>query len=382
VKPRLASPRLLRGGIGLAVLLGLGLGCTKDPARPLPSPGSFRGQSIDNYPAWSNDGSSIAYFRFFNSSDGPVGIYIISRWGGKPRLVVPGLFYAFRFSPDDRRLAGVTLVSGSIQLVIIEVATGQMTFPIAVSPGRAVHRPGWSPDGQRIAYARGWSSSEPPDSGGIHILDLRTGEDRPIGGPGTILRGGEPRWLPTEQIAFVELEGGRLQLKVIDPDGRNLRTLHRSRVSDTYQSLHWYERHTMGQRGVLFTDNDLPPYGGLFLARPDGGAVVRMPDFWAPVGSTDVEAFSPDGEEIVHHGVDPVDSLDILFVSRVGDQASASTRQLTRYSPPPPAQTSSLPDPAFVGDLFQEPLLLGPSHPGPAVCANPRNVPGTKQTSS
>jgi dipeptidyl aminopeptidase/acylaminoacyl peptidase len=270
-------------------------------------------------------------------------------------LVVPGLFYAFRFSPDDRRLAGVTLVSGSIQLVIIEVATGQMTFPLAVSPGRLVHRPSWSPDGQRIAYARGWSFSEPPDSGGIHILDLRTGQDRPIGGAGTILNGGEPRWLPTDQIAFVELDAGRLRLMVVDPDGQNVRTLHRSRREQTYRSLHWYERHTMGQRGVLFTDNDLPPYGGLFLARPDGGAVVRMPDFWAPVSSTDAVAFSPDGEEIVHHGVDPVDSLDVLFVSRVGDQASASTRQLTRYSPPPPAQTSSPPDPAFVRNPFQSP---------------------------
>lgn len=327
-------PPNARCRVVLAVLLGLSLGCAKDPARPYPSSGSFKPFPIDDYPAWSNDGSSIAYYRFYPSSDGPYGIYLISKWGGKPRLIAPGLFHAFRFSPDDRFLVSETFTS-SIQLGIIDVATGASTHPVAVSPGRAVGRPGWSPDGRQIVYARGWSFAEPPDSGGIHIFDLRTGLDRPIGGVGTILLGGRPIWLPTGQISLIGSdELGRDMLMVVDVDGKNLRVLYTA-GGPSIQSHHWYERPAAGLRGILFSVNEPGPLGGAFIASPDGSAVTRLSRFGPPLLGWDAEAFSPDGEEIVHHGWDPVDSLDVLFVTSVGDQSRATRRQLTRYEPPP-----------------------------------------------
>ena len=342
-----------RCGMVLGVLLGLSMGCTKDPARPYPSPDSFRPLPVDDYPAWSNDGSSIAYYRFLHSADGPYGIYLVSRWGGKPRLVATGLFYAFRFSPDDRHLVGVTFVT-SMQLAVIDVTTGVITQPFAVSPGRAVGRPGWSPDGKRIVYARGWDPSEPPDSGGVHIFDLQSGEDRPIGGPGTILIGGEPMWLPTGHITLIGNDDvGGERLMVVDPDGRNLRILHTSR-GPSIQSHHWYERRAAGLRGILFSVNEPAPYGGVFITRTDGSAFTRLPRFGPPLLGWDHEAFSPDGEEIVHHDWDPVDSLDVLFVTRVGDQSRATRRQLTRYAPPPGA-TQAPSAPAAVGAFRTDP---------------------------
>lgn len=94
----------------LAFLLAVVLvaGCSKDPVRPFPSPPTVLYPTFDRFPVWSRDGSSVAYLRLIPSADGPPGIYLISKWGGAPRLVTPGFFFRPQFSPDDRRLVALS----------------------------------------------------------------------------------------------------------------------------------------------------------------------------------------------------------------------------------------------------------------------------------
>ena len=280
---------------------------------------------------WSHDGTAIAYFRFVPSSDGPPGIYVISKWGGTPRLVTSGHYSDFRFSPNDRHLVAV---SPDQQMVVIDVLSGQIGQKFYTD--KLVGWPDWSPGGEEIVYLRGSpNAGEPPDSGGIHIFNLKTGADRALTAGGSLVSGIPRDWLPTGEIAIVSFDAARRQqLEVIDLARGNSRVLYVSRRTNTFWLLTWYSRLSTAQWGILFTDNDSPPYGGNFLIRPDGGGLARMTLGLAALGNGH-EAFSPDGEEWVHNGIDPVDSLGVLFVSRVGDRSRASVRQLTKYWAPP-----------------------------------------------
>src|SRR5437867_1615038 len=67
------------------------VGCVKEPFRPDPRFGHLGTKAIvDDSPAWSPDGRFIAYHRAFISSDGPPGVYLISRDGGKPHQITGG----------------------------------------------------------------------------------------------------------------------------------------------------------------------------------------------------------------------------------------------------------------------------------------------------
>jgi hypothetical protein len=344
-----ARRRSASSAFGLFLFGLLLLGCSKDPVRPFPAAPSFLPPTIDDYPAWSHSGTTIAYLRFYPSLDGPPGVYVISKWGGTPRQVADVGFLWFRFSPDDRQLVAV---SSDAQIAIINIATGQVQRPFYTD--NFADLPDWSPDGKSIVYLRGDPTpGEPADSGGIHVFDLETRIDRPLTVAGNILQGIPRAWLPTGEIAINPFDPFRPQrLAVVDPVRGTAHDVYVSRRSDSFWLVTWYSRPSTASWGILFTDNDNPPFGGIFLIRPDGTGLTRMPPFRPYVLGRGHETFSPDGEEWVHHGFDPVDSLDVLFVSHMGDLNGASTRQLTRYSPRPYASRV-----AAVGYQFARPAV-------------------------
>jgi Tol biopolymer transport system component/DNA-binding winged helix-turn-helix (wHTH) protein len=133
-------------------------------------------------PAWSPDGRFIAYHSYSRG-----GIWVIPARGGVPRqLAARGSHPAW--SPDGSSIAfqsdehaDVTpsawlAVSGST-LWRVDVATSaltQMTFMGKPAGGHAA--PAWSADGRFLAF----TVFEAGDDGGVWLLDVRTGDTRPL----------------------------------------------------------------------------------------------------------------------------------------------------------------------------------------------------------
>jgi dipeptidyl aminopeptidase/acylaminoacyl peptidase len=313
----------------------LPLACARHITRPaspgqiccLDSPILYHGMADDS-PAWSPDGSSIAFHRAIVSTYGPPGVYLLSLRTGAIRLVIPGNYFSPRdlsFSPDGTRL----VVVANAQLAIIDVAGGTMTRPLYTESG--VWCPNWSPDGTRILYHRRWVPwNYPPDSTGIHILDLTTGEDRAVWAGQRLLAGWPLRWSPDgRRIAFVDDPPGDYvrAVSVFTPGDTVVRALMGSTHTD-YPWLRWYARPRPHTDALLFTEKD-----GAWLQTRLIDSRSGEPLPWRLcLGPQDVP--SPDGEWMALIRAQPGDSVGVLHIRRVDDFLGTSRRRLTKYLPP------------------------------------------------
>jgi len=176
----------------------------------------------DDDPVWAPADSAIAFHRDEPSTLGPPGIYVVSLDAqGAPtgtRLVHPetnGRLSHYRWSPDGTRFVAL---EESYKLGVLDLATD--TWHLPIDPHNEIESADWSPDGVFIAYARYLiDESFPPESTGLHVLDLATGVDRAVA-PGTETFGARDiRWSPADSlIAFTERDAF-----VIRPDGTGAR---------------------------------------------------------------------------------------------------------------------------------------------------------------
>jgi dipeptidyl aminopeptidase/acylaminoacyl peptidase len=126
-------------------------------------------------PQISPDGRTIAYVRKSNDvmtdrARGTIWLIDVATGAQRPLIAGPGSYYSPRWSPDGARLAYVGADSGSPQLYVRWMGTGESARVTGLpdSPDSVV----WSPDGRRIAY-----SMFVPDEG----LKLGSAPDKPEG---------------------------------------------------------------------------------------------------------------------------------------------------------------------------------------------------------
>lgn len=315
-------------------------GCGRAPAEPDPNPRdpSTLKPFVDDSPTWSYDGQWIAFHRAFVSSYGPPGIYVVRKLGGEPRLVTPGDFSGpryLRFSPDGQWLVGMW----GLQLVLVRVTTGEVIQPFYTDNG-ATH-PDWSPDGTHIVYARLFLSGFPPEdpeSTGIHILNVATGEDRAVRSNGEVVYGTFPRWSRAgDRIGFISYAPGGLQrtVEVISPDGGSHKVLTSEEHVD-YHDGQWLEDEISGRSGFVYRVSGPRPPPSYFV-HGDGSGRIRLPYNLSPWDS-----FSHNGRELVLAQADPIDSLGVLFIAQADDISGSSRIQITSWSPPAAARTGSI----------------------------------------
>ena len=209
-------------------------------------------QIADYAPAWSPDGTQIAFVRYGCALHRQQrGIWIARADGSGAHRVVAG--FQPSWAPDGRRLAiirptrsvpdvfvvnadgsglaqiandattpswspdGSTIAFAAVKLSGPELALVAPDGSGLTSTGAGGIDPDWSPDGKRIAYMDGGT--------GIEVLDLASGVHTRLA-PG----GSRPAWSPDgTQIAFVrQRRSGRHNLRsiyVMNADGSSPRLL-------------------------------------------------------------------------------------------------------------------------------------------------------------
>ena len=173
-----------------------------------PATGSQRELAPGAEPAWSADGTRLAYVR-----NGVV--YVADAGGQSPVALGSGEFPSW--SPDGTQIAVSRYDEkplpdhphGTLQLVVLTVADGS-AVQLTDSPSD-VSMPAWSPDGSTIAYTTPASLGTIPAAGGAAA---------PVSTPGATVNGG-PSWAPDgATLAFVDARG---QVWTVKPDGAGAR---------------------------------------------------------------------------------------------------------------------------------------------------------------
>jgi TolB protein len=154
-------------------------------------------------PTWSPDGTRVAFSRSYDifsaNSDGSGSeTNITNRENGVDSFLEPS------WSPDGLKIACRSIESSGWEIAVVDVDDGDRT---ALTSGDGTeYDPAWSPDGTEIAFVR---------SGSIYVMDSSDGSSQ------TILTnsGYAPTWSPDgSQIAFLRSN----EIFVMDNNGDNV----------------------------------------------------------------------------------------------------------------------------------------------------------------
>lgn len=164
---------------------------------------------VNSSPGFSPDGQQVA---FASGPDGNTDIYVVAREGGTPTRLTSGRSIETQpaWSPSGRQIAFTSTASGTPQIWLMDAEGSnlrRLTFQAQFADEAA-----WSPDGVRLAFTTLIERKFQ-----IGILDLRTGEQSVVAGPGN---NESPCWSPDgTMLAFVSDRTGTKQIFLTDPAG-------------------------------------------------------------------------------------------------------------------------------------------------------------------
>jgi TolB protein len=173
---------------------------------------------LDEGPAWSPDGASIA----FDTNRIPAGIWIVGADGTNlhPFLTSPAFDQpsGIAWSPDGHRIAFTAHVDSTFAIFVAD-STGSNAHRLTAN-AHGEQRPAWSPDGLRIAF-----EARATDSSDTHLFV--------IGADGTDLQqlttdafDGGAHWSPDgTRIAFDRIGAHDTQIFLMNADGSNQHAL-------------------------------------------------------------------------------------------------------------------------------------------------------------
>lgn len=174
------------------------------------------GAAVETAPAWSPRGDRIAYA---SDRDGNSEIYVVGADGtGSRRLTDnPATDGVPSWSPDGSRIAFVSDRDGQpgIWAMAADGSAPARLVPGSADPGS---KPVWAPDGRTVAFAS--------DRDGAN-LEIFVADTAGAGAPTKLIAGpgldGEPAWSPDgSRIAFASDRDGSPQIYVANRDGSNV----------------------------------------------------------------------------------------------------------------------------------------------------------------
>jgi Tol biopolymer transport system component/tRNA A-37 threonylcarbamoyl transferase component Bud32 len=274
----------------------------------------------DRRPAWSPDGTSIAFTR-------GNAIYTISPLGGAERKLADATSSSLAWTPDGKAIAFAdsTAVSASpVMLLSLDSRERrQLTHP---PQGASDVFFAFSPDGKRLAFVRTLSRS---NSGILHVMTLPDGQPRAIDVPQSTFMY-DIAWTTDSRAILATVERGTVSLWRVDADtgksaqiaglddGARWPAVAHPSGRLAYSRTFFDENIWVSNRGeakpvVLSTLRDFNPRlspdgtrlafvsdrtGGweIFVSDDSGGHVVQLTSFGNLVA--DGIRWSPDGREI------------------------------------------------------------------------------------
>jgi Tol biopolymer transport system component len=255
----------------------------------------------DSQPAWSPDGSRIAFVR-------DSAIWAMNADGSEPIELTAGegddTLYSPAWSPDGTRVAFIRFAVGSGFGLWAVNASGGEPVNLAPASGPGVS---WSPDGTQIAF-------EGPSGGNADIFTIngdgtqRTNRSNAPGGDRV------PTWSPDgEEIVFTSERTGNSEVWIMTADGNKPRNLTNSKELDG--------------SGIFLPDGSKIIFtrsGELFSMNADGTGQQQIT---SPGESIDSDAeISPDGQRIAWTRSRIVDNQLIAEVFVAGVDGSGPIR--------------------------------------------------------
>ena len=230
-----------------------------------------RRPAIDSYPAWSPDGTKIAFTsnRRNRSTD---EIYVMNADGtGLVRLTTnnrpaPAYDESPSWSPDGRSIAFASNRQGNSEIYVMDT-NGKNIVQLTRTLARET-TPSWSPDGSKIVYVSiirdiiADSDIYVMNADGANPVNL-TRNPR--------ARNRDPSWSPDgRRIAFESWGVGNHDIYVMDADGGNVVRLTHHFAWDAYPA--W----SPDGRQIAFTSLRNLVGEELFLMNPDGTNIIQL----------------------------------------------------------------------------------------------------------
>ena len=248
----------------------------------------------DVAPAWSPDGSRIAFVREGYPTPTESGIYVMAADGSGERRIVP-----FR---------------------VADIAAGQR-----VSDSSHAFGPQWSPDGQTLAYVvneRAWPPGYATEAINRNVLYTVRSDGSELRRAAAVVYEysftpmGPPAWSPDGQrLAFEMDEGSGSHLYTVRPDGTGLRW-----VLDTGYA----PSGVVGEVSWSPDGAEILVTGSTYAVRLDGGGLRQVvprrisgPAAWSPDGSR-VAIYDPGGGRLPSELLATIarDGTDLRIVAR------------------------------------------------------------------
>lgn len=222
--------------------------------------------------AWSPDGTRIAFRR--NSQ-----IWVVDADGTAEHQVTSvGYNGAPSWSPDGTQLVFESTRSGLLQVHLIDVAAGEPATQLTESSG--VNRwPDWAPDGQSIVFVSGRDLDGDAD---LWLMPPDASEETQLTGD-VPLGEKEPQWSPDgEQIVFSQSGG----IGIVDRDGSGHRVFGQGHSPD------WQPLPACTIEGTSGPDQLVGTTGADVICGGDGDDVIRG-------GAGDDLLLGGDGRDVV-----------------------------------------------------------------------------------
>ena len=203
------------------------------------------------WPAWSPDGTQIAYQKYQDDRSTPE-VFVMSSNGDEQVNLTnnSGDDWNPAWSPDGTKISFYAQRPEGAALYLMN-PDGSVLTKIPGTEGGA--SPDWSPDGSRIVYRQ-----ELP--GNDEIFVINADGTNPLNLTNHPANDNSPDWSPdSRMILFESIRDGNYELYTVDVDGNNLRRLTNSPLDD--QHARW----SPDGNAILFTH-----HGELYLMDPDG----------------------------------------------------------------------------------------------------------------